>query len=102
MQLPKNNIEARRIIKKASIQIIGQLLRYYQEQGGEIHRNRIYWDCDRLLRIARCSPDTPDYQKYYSYLPTTVPHDVYEEAFKKIKDKSLDTAIDMALKHWEI
>lgn len=104
MKLPKTNIQARLVIKKASIQIINRLLQYYSEQNSELapHRNTVYWDCKRLLQIYRCSPETPVYVKYEMYLPTTTPYDVYDTAMGLIKDRSLDTAINQALKHFDL
>ena len=101
MNLPKTNIEARKVITKAAKLIIDPLMLYYSEQNPKIdfkeYTRALYQDIYRLLTIYR-SNDTLVLDKYDKFLPSNIPFYVSTEAFKLISDRSLATAINMAIK----
>ena len=106
MQLPTTNIEARRVLRKASNIILGRVRQRYEELNyGPVDFDQLdralYQDVHSILLKYRVS-DTQTFKSSIECLfPNTVPFDVYIRAFELITDRSLKTAIKQAINSYK-
>lgn len=100
MNIPKSNIEKRKIIRKAVRCIIPALEKHF----GTRHVKKVfetnghlYWDVIRVLQAYLWTTEHPSYKTYEPFLPYTIPFDVFKKAMD-IPDKMLQTAIKQGSK----
>lgn len=95
-----DTIKARNIIRKATRLIISKMQRGFGDAKiREVYNNGgLTNDVRRVLIAMRHEPSNPNYQRFESYMPNTIPFDEFEEAMSAITDKSLLTGIKMGIK----